>query len=187
MLDDSSFELCRWFITEAIPQSSTSLLVALSVWRLCVHPKLWNYVSHWSCHIIQMSRLLSWELVACWAAGRRPQGRSAAPNVLQSFKRCLRWQRWAARATLSWSRQPHTSLLFTADERRMTVSRASTSPSCRTSVREGGRWVGSFLHEVVCNFWSLIVIQKPSTSLRLIHSPFFGGKEWGEFGSCRLL
>lgn len=71
MLDDSSFELCRWFITEAIPQSSTSLLVALSVWRLCVHPKLWNYVSHWSCHIIQMSRLLSWELVACWAAGRR--------------------------------------------------------------------------------------------------------------------
>lgn len=70
MLDYNSCEFCIWFITQAIPQSSTSLLVALSVWRLCVHSKLWNYVSHWSRLIIQMSRLLSAESVACRAAGR---------------------------------------------------------------------------------------------------------------------
>lgn len=41
--------------------------MALSFWRLCVHPKLWNYVSHWS---LSSFKCLVWELVARWAAGR---------------------------------------------------------------------------------------------------------------------
>lgn len=131
MLDYNSCEFCSWFITEAIPQSSTSLLVALSVWRLCVHPKVWNYVSHWSRLIIQMSRL-----AAGGTLGRGPLRSSAVSNVLQSFKQCLCWQRWAARASLSWSRQPHKRLLSTCEESRMSVSHASTFWLCRTSVRE---------------------------------------------------